>query len=289
MKKINVSKKIILCILVLIIIWAISTYTIVIGEKDVSQQTLWWIIVGMLVYTIAGTTITIKIFYKKEIKPEKAVLYILLVFCILFMVVIPVGRGHDEVMHWYKAFEISQGQLTTPILKDKRISYTILPKGTETIIIERDKQDIYKYVDNVALLSQKIDYAENAVVVNQNSTAYCFVQYLPQVLGILIGKMVTQTPLLMAYLARLTNMLICTICMYYAVKIIPFGKNILLVLSIIPITIEGLATMSPDGITIAICALFIAYTFSIAFQENKKMRYKRNHFINNIRGNSIFM
>lgn len=274
MGKMKISKQLVIFILILLIVWAIAIYTISISEKDVSQQTVWLIIAGMLVYTIVGIIVTIKIYHKKEIKPEKAVLYIMLVFCTLFMVVIPVGRGHDEIMHWYKAFEISQGQLTTPILKDKRISYTVLPKGTETIIIERDNKDIYKYVDNILLLHQKINYEEKTVVVNQNSTAYCFVQYIPQVIGILIGKMITQTPLLMAYLARLVNMIICIICMYYAVKIIPFGKNIILVLSIIPIAIEGFSTMSPDGITIAICALFIAYTLSIAFNENKKCGIK---------------
>ena len=156
MGKMKISKQLVIFILILLIVWAIAIYTISISEKDVSQQTVWLIIAGMLVYTIVGIIVTIKIYHKKEIKPEKAVLYIMLVFCTLFMVVIPVGRGHDEIMHWYKAFEISQGQLTTPILKDKRISYTVLPKGTETIIIERDNKDIYKYVDNIPLLHQKL-------------------------------------------------------------------------------------------------------------------------------------
>lgn len=120
------------------------------------------------------------------------------------------------------------------------------------------------------MLDEKLDYNRTTLYGIQNSAAYCFVQYMPEVIGIWIGKLITQTPILIAYIARFTNMLICIAIMYFAVKLIPFGKNILLLFSIIPIAIEGFTTMSPDGLTIAICALFIAYTLYIAFDKNKK-------------------
>ena len=61
MGKMKISKQLVIFILILLIVWAIAIYTISISEKDVSQQTIWLIIAGMLVYTIVGIIVTIKI------------------------------------------------------------------------------------------------------------------------------------------------------------------------------------------------------------------------------------
>ena len=127
-----------------------------------------------------------------------------------------------------------------------------------------------KYIDNLQLLQEKLNYEESCFFENQNTATYCFVQYIPEVTGILIGRLVTQTPILIAYITRFINMIFCITIIYFAIKIIPFGKNILLIFSILPIVMEGFSIISPDGITIAICALYIAYTLYISFDKNKK-------------------
>lgn len=269
MKKINISKPVIIVIAILIILFFTSIYTLTTSDYVVTQNVLLWVIIGLFVFTILGIIAIIKIYKRKEIKPEKALLFILPIFCILLFLTIPVGRGHDEYMHWYKAFEISQGQLMTPIDEDSKIAVTTLPYGVQNVIVEREK-GVYKYIDNIPLLKETINYDRKIIAGNQNSAAYCFIQYIPEVVGILIGKLFTQTPILIAYFARFINMIVCIIIMYFAVKIIPFGKNIILLLSSIPIAIEGFSTISPDGLTIAICTLFIAYTLYVAFDKNKK-------------------
>ena len=269
MKKIYLSKELVISIIIIIIVFFTSIYTLATANYAVNQKVLLVVIIGLLLFTILGVIAIIKIYRKKEIKPEKALLFIMPIFCILLFITMPIGRGHDEVAHWYKTFEISQGQLITPVDETQKISVAELPDGLQNIVVEREK-GVFKYVDNIQLLSEKINYAKIVEIENQSSAAYCFIQYLPEVLGILIGKASTQIPLLIAYFARLVNMIVCISIMYFAVKLIPFGKNILLLLSIIPIAIEGFSTISPDGLTIAICALFIAYTFYIAFDKNKK-------------------
>lgn len=268
MKKIILSKSLIIAILILIVVFFTSIYTILTSEYAVSKNVLLIIIMALLVLTIIGIIAMVKIDRKKEIKPEKALLFIMIIFCVGLFITIPVGRGHDEFMHWYKAFEISQGQLMTPIDQETRTAVTTLPDGVQNIIVEREKA-VFKYIDNIPLLQETINYNETISAGNQNSAAYCFIQYIPEVIGIIIGQLFTQVPLLIAYFARLVNMIVCIAIMYFAVKLIPFGKNIILLLSIIPIAIEGFATISPDGLTIAICTLFISYTLYVAFDKNK--------------------
>ncbi len=268
MKKINIPRTLLIPIIILLITFFVSIYTLYTSNYVVSTNTLLGILIGLLLFTVIGIFVIIKIHNKKEIKPEKALLFILPIFCILVSATIPMGKAHDETMHWYKAFEISRGQFMTPIDEEEKISVAILPEGVQNISVERSK-GVFKYVDYLSLLDEKIDYSKEVGIANQNSAAYCFIQYIPEVIGILIGQILTQTPILIAYFVRFVNMIICTVIMYFAIKKIPFGKNILLVLSIIPIAIEGFGTISPDGLTLAICSLFISYTLYIAFDKNK--------------------
>ena len=269
MKKINIPKKLTIAIITILIVLFTSIYTITTADYVVSQNVLIAALAGICVFTVLSILLAIKIYNAKQLKPEKMLLVISILFCILFLVLVPVGRGHDEVMHWLKAFSISQGDLLPYIDEDNKLAVVIVPDNIREIVIERQK-GVFKYVDNIQLLDQKLNTESYIATENQNAAAYCFVQYLPEVIGIIIGKLFTQIPLLIAYFARIINIIFCITIMYFAIKIIPFAKNILLVLSIIPITIEGFSTISPDGITIALCALFIAYTLYVTFDDRKK-------------------
>lgn len=260
-------------IIITIIVFLISIYTLSVSDRDIDNVTFIMLLVAFAIYTVFIIIMMTIIHNKKSIKPEKALLIIMPVFCILLSIAMPVGRGHDETMHWYKAFEVSQGTLMTPIMDKYHLAVAELPKGVENIVFER-KSGEFKYADIIPLFNVEIDYEKTIKMPNQNSAAYCFIQYIPDVTGILIGKLITQNPLTIAYIARIINMCTCIALMYFAIKIIPFGKNILLTLAIIPIAIEGFATLSPDGLTIAICALFIAYTMNIAFNKEKKCGVK---------------
>lgn len=153
-------------------------------------------------------------------------------------------------------------------------SLVCLPYEVVRIAIERE-DSIVKYTDNVSMLENKINESKRIYRDNHNAATYCFVQYIPQAIGIVIGRCITKVPVLMAHFGRLSNMIICITLMYFTIKNIPFGKNILLVLSIIPITIEGFATLSADGITFAMACFYIAYTLKIVFDENQRCGTKQ--------------
>ena len=62
--------------------------------------------------------------------------------------------------------------------------------------------------------------------------------------------------------------------LYFAIKIIPYGKNMMFLLCIIPIAIEGFSTLSADGMLIAASFLFIAYILKLREEKNKKISKK---------------
>ena len=249
----KVEKNIILGIIILFIFFLFMNYTFLVEQMVISKKEVLFIELAIAVLGIICFLISVHICNKKEFKPEKAFLYIVPLFCIVFFIAMPAGRGHDEYYHYARAYEISEGKLISDIDNGKAMAD--LPQNTMDIIVEREKM-IFKYIDNFSLLNKKID--EN-VRMSYNITSaapYCFVQYLPQALGLAIGRLFTSVPLIIAYFGKLFNIIICVLLMYFAIKNIPFGKNILFAVSMIPITIEGFTTFSADGITISLACFF---------------------------------
>ena len=87
---------------------------------------------------------------------------------------------------------------------------------------------------------------------------------------------ITNNAMVMAYAARILNMVLSVALLYVALKKMPFGKLPLLISMCLPIAIEGFTSLSPDAITISVAYLFIAYVFSFVFckDEAKKISKK---------------
>lgn len=270
----KIDKKTIILIgsIIILTIIFIMLYKFQIANKDINTATLLIIEGVIILISVLLMVVSNFIIKKKEFKPEKALLCIAPIFCIIFSIVMPVGRGHDEYMHWVKAYEVSEGTLITKIYDQKSLAN--LPEDALKIIVERPGQ-IFKYIDNLEMLNVHIDEGVRVYRDNRNAATYCFIQYIPQAVGIAFGRMITKVPILLSYFGRTFNMIACIILMYFAIKNIPFGKNIMLALSIIPITIEGFATLSADGITIAIACFFIGYVFKLIFDEKQKCGTKQ--------------
>ena len=222
--------------------------------------------------------------YKKSLKPEKIMLCTVPFICILYIIFMPTFKNHDEIWHWYRSYEISEGymvaqkngnelgellptSITTPMGID-------LNNKTNDEIVDELKKVNYKLVSDSMEL--KLETEDKTIVYSNTAAVYNFVQYLPQAIGIAIVRIFTDKVLLIAYGGRLLNMIISIALMYFAIKKMPFGKNILLLMCFMPTVIESFSSLSPDALTIGISALFVAYIFNLAFDKNKKEVTKKD-------------
>lgn len=266
-KKVDLKLVALMGVIMIFTIILIMSYQFKANAISISSVGVIIIEIGVIICSIICALASGYIINKKEVKPEKALLYILPIFCIVLSAVIPVGRGHDEYNHWIKSYEVSVGEFFTPIVEGN--SSANVPETILNVIVEKTK-GVFKYSDNIGLLNVKLDESAKTKVQINNIATYCFVQYIPQAIGIAVGRIITKVPLLLAYFGRTFNFAVCITLMYFAIKNIPFGKNIMLALSILPITIEGFATLSSDGITIAIACFFISYVFKLMYDEKTK-------------------
>lgn len=124
----NKRRPLVIAIIILAIVFINSIYVLCNADKDITDTTLGFIILGLFIITIVSAIVIVKIYKTRELKPEKVLLVIMPIFCILLSIVMPTGRGHDEYIHWLKAFEISEGTLITPIKGKNGVAVAELPE-----------------------------------------------------------------------------------------------------------------------------------------------------------------
>lgn len=218
----------------------------------------------MCLMIVCITTVAWLIFLRPNMKIENMFLLIALVTYVFFFVAMPTFKNHDEYYHWLRAYEISQGNLVTPI--ENKVQGSKMPDGISEIATSNWIDIRYSTMKETS--SIRLNRENPGVLNSETAAVYSCVQYFPQSAGIFVGRLFTDRALYLTYFGRFFNMIISIVILYIAIKITPFGKRILLVAAMLPIAIEGFTSLSPDALTISISFLFIAYILKISFSND---------------------
>ena len=204
-------------------------------------------------------------------KVEKVFLLLGVVFGLIFLITTPPFQSPDEYAHFFRAYTISEGQFiptqgaTLPrsiVEFSVRVSPDPLPGN------DQNKQS------KKALLEQfQQPFSDlERVPINLNGTiAYRPIAYLPQTLGILAGRFLRLSPILIFYLGRLVNLTAWIGLVFLALRITPIYKWLLLALALMPMSIFQAASNSPDCPLNAFSLLFIAASLRLAFSPEIKV------------------
>ena len=92
----------------------------------------------------------------------------------------------------------------------------------------------------------------------ENTGVYPFFAYLPQAVGMLVARQVSGNKFVMFYGARTAALLLAIVMLFLAVRLTPCGKNIILFVSLLPMTLQETASASVDGLAIACVTLLTA-------------------------------
>lgn len=202
------------------------------------------------------------------IKPKKEILFAVsyLLVSLLFTLVLPPYSSPDEEAHFNSAYKLA----------NQFEGYTARQQANETIYIRAEDhnsviEDKYTTVVTYEYITENLFKAsgDNSIVSDSNNwVVYDFDGvYTMGALGILTGKLLNLGYLPMMYLGRLFNLLLFTICLYFAIKITPTGKEVFMVLSFLPITMHITNSFSRDTFVISLGFLFVAYLLKLMHQE----------------------
>ena len=219
----------------------ICIYKLSITKEDLSNIELIGFVASSVVVTSIVIWLSLYIYKKKDITQEKIFLYTIPIICIMFMIFMPMYKSHDEHPQWHRIYEISTGNLTTNVNENGDV-YSILPKS----VVIPD----WEFMNYTEVINQLDDRIDNNDTTNDvyiiTATIYSPLQYAHEALAIAIAKIFIKIPIVLAYIGRFANIL----CIAY-----------------IPILIEGISSMSGDGITFAISLFFLSYILNLTFNN----------------------
>jgi len=207
------------------------------------------------------------------VKPENLYIVLGLIFGLIFVIITPPFQAPDEPYHFYRAYQISdlqilsQPKFSTEDQIETAGGYLPISIGNtvhkyQNIMFQPAEKHIY--TDTIKRLNDSLNLQEKVFTAFPASAVYTPIPYIPQAIGISIGKVFNLSPLLLMYLGRIFNLLFIIVTIYYAIKIIPFFKWTLLLLSSIPLSMFIFSSLSADVLTIGVSYFFIAYVLHIS-------------------------
>ena len=210
-----------------------------------------------------------KFLYKRKTLLENKFIISFFVIGLFYLFLFPIGSLPDEINHFMRGYEISKGDLISSKCKTK----TNKPFGCTDITPEIQKAIIKNDV-TYSGIKKSLNYKYNSTskknkVGFNNISFYSFICYTPQAIGILLGRLLHLPILIWAYLARLFNFIFFVFLLCFSVKKIPYKKEYVMFISLLPITIQEAISMAADCMAIGSSLALICYVLSLIESKDK--------------------
>ena len=240
------------------------------GIKTYESNSLFFTPLQIILYLLVFVFALLIVFFLK-IKPlllrfnpvpEYAFLGISLVFGFAMVFITPPFQVPDEPQHLYRSYQIADFDI---FKYNDNIPLSLVQLAA---ICDRMKFQAHEKTSKKEILELSKIKLNPALKSSMGSPNYT-VPYLPQALGITTGKLFGMTPLWFFYLGRIFNLLFSVFLLFMAIRTTPVLKWLFFALSILPMTLYQMSSLSYDAMTISLSFLIIAMNFNFAFNGNK--------------------
>jgi len=233
------------------------------------------IVVGILVVVVGYLEIY------REIKIEKIYPVIALTLGIVYIALIPAFETPDEHTHFNTAYLISDeiiGNDYNPQISTDETGKTILIRDARYVDANFpdssfpnriDTSQYESFMNSFGLIDKSQDITVRAIWKTSSDGYYMY--FLPAV-GITIARVLGMNFSWVYAFGAMLNMLLYVAMTTYAINKMPFGKRVLLVISLLPITLQQASSFSYDCIVIACCMVVCAQAFFLKYGDRSTRR-----------------
>ncbi len=213
------------------------------------------------VFTFIGLALlgmTFFFVYKLQLKPEYLFLTSVLPFIVMMSVLLPAGDGPDEYMHVAQAYLVADRLESFDLFADTSESVTIttaeINVGLE--FSSAPDHDYYNWYYNY--LTERQTDVENREADSQYLGENPLLMYFFPALGVMLGRAFHFSGAGIIFMARLLGMVPTTLLIFNGIKRMPFGKEFLLVFTMLPMVQQMLGVVNNDGMNYAMTVCYIA-------------------------------
>ncbi len=207
--------------------------------------------------------------------PQRILLSFGALFGALVLGITPPFLAPDEQAHFYRAYQISEGQLVAE--KNQAGTGAWLPASLQSaakpfLRVRRHQERQLREGAIRRALRRPLAPAERRFVRFETTAVYSPVPYLPQAAGIALGRALGLGPTALLYAARLGNLLVALGLTAAALKLTPVCAWAFLLLALMPMAVFQMSSASADAFTNAIALLFTSLVLRLALARDRVRR-----------------
>lgn len=191
--------------------------------------------------------------------PQAAYAALLLGFGLLWVFLVPPFQTQDEYDHFHRAFSLTEGQWTLDAIPGD--AGGMLPRSFKTLAaavspngLEHNLRASIDWRTIVAAWRIPLQPDDRVFISYWQTTAYTPVPYLPQILGIGLGRILHAPPLGLLYLGRLANLLAAVLLGVWGIRAAGRHGWMLAQVGLLPMAVSVAASLSAD-------VMFLGMTF----------------------------
>lgn len=190
----------------------------------------------------------------------------------------PPFQAPDEVQHFYRAYQLSEFQLRAEV-QDGTGGGTLpssLPLLVRASVYTRDgigyPPTPAPFAKTMQLRSIALEPGVRRFVAFPGSAYYSPLPYVPQAVGIALGRAMGWGPLALLYMGRLFNCVSALALLGLAVQIAPFAEEVFMLAGLLPMALYLYASISPDAAVIGCALLFTALAIASSVEGSRGTR-----------------
>lgn len=209
-----------------------------------------------------------------KIKPEVFFVFVATLFGLVFLIITPPFQSPDEINHFYRAYQISEGHLKA-VQQDNRVGGYIpqsLIQSTQPFLNLCFNKHVKTNFETIAKqLDTPLDAGNKVFIDFPNTSMYNPVSYIPQSVSIFILRKFDLPPLYLFYGARLFSLLFWVTSIFFAIKTLPFYKWLFTLLTLLPMSVFINMSLSADVATNFLSFLLMAYILKLAYSDQSRI------------------
>lgn len=200
-------------------------------------------------------------------KLEYIFVFIAFFWGVALVFIIPPLQVPDEGAHLIRAWGVSSLKLNCD---NKSRIETPQNIGDLLVTLNHQKIDsgIYPDSETRKRLDEKIDTRKDKYF--SQFCAYSPLSYVPQSLGIIAARVFDSSVLKTIQFGRITNLLISILLIFWAIRLMPFGKVIFLFTGLLPMAMQQFSSLSGDAFHFSGLLFFSALLLNFSQKEKLK-------------------
>ena len=232
------------------------------GTSGFMQKWYWMVCAVIIVGFVAFAFVA----FVKKCKLEYIYLTLGLTFGMVFVLSLPPYTAPDEGTHISTTYAfVSEFLGEEPIFDE---TSHVISRGTDGDIGGEAQVSLVKFHD----LYEAVKYPSGDLerdFARGGKLDVPFTCYLPQILGVMLGVLLKLSGFWTLYLGKIFAMLFFTICIFFSIKMIPWGKMVIMTVALLPMSLELGSSFSYDCVLLALCMLFISYASYLICKKDK--------------------